>query len=229
MQVGSDEWKALLIRAALQMGVALDAQQAGRMAVHASALVQWNRRINLTAITDPVHIAIKHFLDAVLPISQIPAQGRLLDMGTGGGFPGIPLKVMRPDQSMTLIDAARKKINFVKYVLRALNATDISAVQARAETMGNDPAYRGRFQAVVCRAFSDLATIARLAAPLLVSDGRICVYQGPGGSPECTRDAEGDPCSYRILATYRYILPILGDRRILRIMQPTNLQPSNSR
>jgi len=213
MQVGSEAWKTLLIEGAVQAGLTIDRGQADRMAVHAKALVEWNRKINLTAITDATEIAIKHFLDAVLPMVHIPSQGWLLDMGTGGGFPGIPLKIMRSAQPMTLIDGSRKKINFVKHVLRQLAATDIDALQMRAEALGRETALRQRFQVIVCRALADLETIADMAAELLSPAGRIYVYQGPGDDV-----ANAHARNFQLIDTFNYTLPVLGDRRRLTVI-----------
>ncbi|RJQ81939.1 MAG: 16S rRNA (guanine(527)-N(7))-methyltransferase RsmG [Desulfobacteraceae bacterium] len=221
MQIGSEEWKALLIQGAAQAGLSINARQAGLMAEHALVLADWNRKINLTAITDPIHMAVKHFLDAVLPMPHIPAEVQLLDMGTGAGFPGIPLKIMRPAQPMTLMDGSRKKINFVKHVLRLLKVPNISAIHVRAEALARDPLYQGRFHVIVCRAFADLHVIARLAAPLLSAAGSVYVYQGPGDKSRQVMTVEAQsPSQYRLVASYAYALPILGDRRTLTVMKP---------
>ena len=198
--------------------------RSSRMAAHASALVEWNRKINLTAITDPVLIAIKHFLDAVLPLPHLPSEPPLLDLGTGPGFPGIPIKIMRPDQPVTLVDASRKKINFVKHVLRTVQISNACAIQARAEDLMNDPLYQRRYGVIVCRAFADLDTIACLAAPFLSADGNIYVYQGPGGSSRTPVPASVErqnALTYQVVATHAYVLPILGDRRLLTVIVPT--------
>lgn len=220
--IGSQQWKTLLIRGAAQAGITIEAHQAALMAAHASALLDWNRKINLTAITDPVQVAIKHFLDAVLPLPYIPSEGPLLDLGTGAGFPGIPLKIMRPAQCVTLLDASRKKINFVRHVLRMLKVPNITTIQARVEDLGKDVSCQGCFSAVVCRAFADLETIARLTAPVLSTDGRVFVYQGPGVYSEQAPAGIGrGSCSFQLLASYPYTLPILGDQRILTVLRPT--------
>jgi 16S rRNA (guanine527-N7)-methyltransferase len=218
MRVGSEEWKALLVRHAAITGITIDPWQVDQMAVHASALLEWNRKMNLTAITDPAHIAVKHFLDAVLPLPHLPQEPPLLDLGTGPGFPGIALKIMRPNQSMVLVDASRKKINFVKHVLRLLNLPNITAIQTRAEAMAKDPMHQGRYGVVVCRAFADLDTIAKLAAPVLSADGRVYVYQGPAGNAPPPALKTG---TYRVTASHTYELPLGGDRRALTVIIPT--------
>lgn len=217
MQVGSEQWLALLIRGAAQMGIAVTPSQAIQMARHAQALLEWNRKINLTAITDPEQVGIKHFIDAIIPMMHIPEQGELLDLGTGGGFPGIPLKVMRPHQPMTLIDASRKKINFVKHVLRQLALPKIEALQSRVEALGQQAVHQGRFQIIVSRAFADLDQIARAAGALLAPNGKIFVYQGP--NEEVRHIKEGSVIGHlRLLYTFVYELPMIGDSRTLVVM-----------
>jgi 16S rRNA (guanine527-N7)-methyltransferase len=203
------------------MGLQLDPRQLDRMARHAQALLEWNRTTNLTAITDPQQVAVKHFLDAILPSTHIPREGQLLDIGTGGGFPGIPLKILRPGQPMTLIDGSRKKINFVKYVIRQLGLENIEALHVRAEQFGGHPENQERFAAIVCRAVSDLNAMARLALPLLAPGGKLFLYQGPSDAPRRI-DGEADlGPGITVEASVPYCLPILGDQRTLVVLAKT--------
>lgn len=218
MRIGSAEWIAMLVRGAAEMGVAVTGPQAEQMAVHARTLLEWNRTINLTAITSPLEVAVKHCLDAIAPSAHLPHEGRLLDMGTGGGFPGIPLKILRPGQSMTLIDGSRKKINFVKHVIRQLRLPHIEAIQERAESFGRQAARQGRFQAIVSRALADLDTIVRLAMPLLAPDGKIFVYKGPIDAPHPVVHDDLFKRQLGPVETVSYRLPFLGDRRTLVIV-----------
>lgn len=218
MQVGSEQWRRLLAQGALEMGLTLTPFHLERMGLHAQTLLEWNRTTNLTAITDPAEMAVKHFLDAIGPSAHIPTEGELLDIGTGAGFPGIPLKILRPGQPMTLIDGSRKKITFVKHLIRLLNLEKITATQMRAEEMAAQPAYLCRFQAIVCRAVADLSAIARMALPLLADDGKIYTYQGPSEAPRRpTTTGELAP-SFSTIASIEYQLPVLGDRRTLVVM-----------
>lgn len=224
LQIGSAEWIAMLVQGAAQHDVAVGAHQAARMAEHARSLLDWNRKFNLTAITDPRDVVIKHCLDAVLPAEWIPCDGPLLDMGTGGGFPGIPLKIMRPAQPMTLVDASRKKINFVKYVIRQLQLPCTDAIQARAEVLGDDPKHQGRYRVVVSRALADFTTVVRLAIPFLASRGWIILYKGPG--EYYSTDALGPTPGRRFgpITTHAYTLPYLSDARTL-IVVPVHSTP----
>jgi 16S rRNA (guanine527-N7)-methyltransferase len=114
METGSREWQSFIIDGARKLGVEIDEGVTAPFSIHASELIHWNRKINLTAITNPRDIAIKHFLDSVAPAGFIPDRARLLDIGSGGGFPGIPLKILKPPISVLLIDGVRKKSQFLE-------------------------------------------------------------------------------------------------------------------
>jgi 16S rRNA (guanine527-N7)-methyltransferase len=218
MQIGDAQWVAMLIDGAAQMGMAVSGTQAALMARHAQVLLDWNRKLNLTAISDPVEVAIKHCLDAILPSPHIPLEGPLLDIGTGGGFPGIPLKIMRPEQSMTLIDGSRKKINFVKFVIRELQLPGIEAIQARAEDLAAGRAYQRHFQVIVARALADLDTIVKLSWPLLAPGGKILLYKGPDDAAQTGLTLDASDRRPVSIETVSYRLPVLGDGRTLVIV-----------
>jgi 16S rRNA (guanine527-N7)-methyltransferase len=223
MEIGSSTWLDNIVEGASQMGLTVTPGQAHQFALHGRSLLEWNRKINLTTITKPEEIAVKHFLDAIAPLDHLPAHGTLLDIGTGGGFPGLPLKVMRPDLSMTLIDGIRKKVNFVKYTIRQLGLQDIQALQVRAEDLGCDAQYAGRFDIIVCRALADLDNLLDLAVPLLARQGRIIAYQGPRYSGPALEDGDGAILSHDAHrfrnSVHDYRLPFIGDARSITILQ----------
>ena len=187
MQIGSKEWSDLIIEGAAAFDIDLDTGHTGQFALHAAELVRWNRKINLTAITDPFEVAVKHFLDSLPAARSIPADASVLDMGSGGGFPGLPLKVLRPCLSVTLIDASRKKVSFLKHVIRTLKLDNIEALHIRAEDLADDPRYRNRFHVIISRAFSSLEFFLRLAWPLLVEGGTILALKGKDDNDGITK------------------------------------------
>jgi len=180
MRIGSSEWKRLIIHGARKMGIEIDLPTADRFAIHASALMLWGQKTNLTTIRDPVEVAVKHYLDSLAPVARIPRGARVLDAGSGGGFPGIPLKIANPSLSVTLIDASRKKISFLKQILRTLELTAIEAIQGRFEALSPPPV----FDVVVSRAVSDLSTFLRMAAPLLAEDGMLITFKTKSAATE---------------------------------------------
>lgn len=188
MKIGSNSWMDLVRDGASQMGIEVNPEQAAQIAHHGQLLVQWNKRINLTTITDAKDVAIKHVIDAIAPLNYIPSKGHLLDIGTGGGYPGIPLKIMRPSQPMTLIDSVRKKVNFLKNVIRQLHLDSISAIHTRAEEMLDALPETNKFNIIVCRALANPQRAISLAAPLLLPNGRIILYLGPQEGSEIVPD-----------------------------------------
>ena len=179
MEIGSIEWNNILFTGAETLGVHLEAKQLNRFALHADELIKWNRKINITAITDPAAIAVKHFLDSIAPANFIPRDAVMLDIGSGGGFPGIPLKVVSPSLSVRLVDSSHKRVSFMKQVIRKLDLADIDAIHERAENLSENNAYSHSFDVIVSRALSDLSAFLSMALPLLKSDGIIVAFKGP--------------------------------------------------
>lgn len=223
MTIGSDDWISFVLDAAAQLGIGVNRQQASQFARHAQLLLEWNRKINLTAITDPQEVAIKHFVDAIAPLDHIPARGRLLDIGTGGGFPGIPLKIMRPGQSMTLIDSVRKKINFVRHVIRQMSLERIEALHTRAEVLADSISSDEKFDIIVCRALSDPLAALKLSRSLLAPGGHVILYQGPGPGvdsdpiPQQSINVEG--AVFYTISVATYVLPYSEFTRRLFVIQ----------
>ena len=179
MKIGSREWANVIVEGARAFDLELSSHHTDLFAVHARELVHWTQITNLTTITDPFEIAVKHFVDSLAPVAFIPPDTSfLLDIGSGGGFPGIAIKIVRPSLTVTLIDASRKKISFLKHVIRTLNLQGIEALHVRAEALADDPSYRRHFDFIVSRALSDLKSFVQQALPLLATDGVILALKG---------------------------------------------------
>ncbi len=179
MEIGSEKWKRLIIDGARHFGVCINRNQARQLALHAALMLQWNRTTNLTAITDSMDVAVKHFLDSIITGPMISPAATMLDIGSGAGFPGIPLKIMIPSLQVTLIDASRKKVSFLKHAIRTLNLENIEARQVRAEKFAKEPAVANRFDVITSRALSSIKDFVLMAAPLLAKDGAIMALKGP--------------------------------------------------
>ncbi len=137
-------------------------------------LIKWNEITNLTAITTPDEVITKHFIDSLSVAQAIPENAKLLiDIGSGAGFPGIPLKIALPHLHVTLLESVGKKTAFHKHIIKELNLKDIVAVHARAEELGVNHAYRESYDVVTARAVARLQTLAEYALPLLKIGGTL--------------------------------------------------------
>ncbi|MDH3357396.1 MAG: 16S rRNA (guanine(527)-N(7))-methyltransferase RsmG [Desulfobacteraceae bacterium] len=178
MQVGSKKWQNLIYEGAKNLDIEIDKRKTEKFAIHAIELMKWNQKTNLTAITDPFEIAVKHFLDSIVPVKIIPSNASLLDIGTGGGFPGIPLKIILPSLSVTMIDASRKKVSFLKHIIRTLELKNTDALHIRAEEFANKPGVKKKFDVIISRALSSMTSFAMTALPFLNKEGAIIAMRG---------------------------------------------------
>jgi 16S rRNA (guanine527-N7)-methyltransferase len=178
MKIGSKKWQDIIYDGANNLGIRIDRGKIEKFSIHALELIKWNQKINLTAITDPMEVAVKHFLDSIAPIPDISPNGSLLDIGSGGGFPGIPLKICLPSVSITLIDASRKKINFLKHVIRTLELENICAFHIRAEDFAKKPEAARHFDVIISRALTSMTAFTLAAIPFLKKDGVIIAMRG---------------------------------------------------
>lgn len=144
-------------------------------------LLEWNEKINLTAITEPTEVAIKHFIDSLtcLAVLDIPVGSSMVDIGTGAGFPGIPLKIYRPDLKITLMDSLNKRISFLNLTIDSLGLSEIKTVHARAEDFGQNTVYREKFDFAISRAVARLAVLAEFCLPAVKVNGYFISQKGP--------------------------------------------------
>jgi 16S rRNA (guanine527-N7)-methyltransferase len=208
--VDSDWWREKVEKAASLLGVSLSRDQLLLLSLHARLLLKWTARTNLTTITNPEEMALKHFADSLALSKFLPEKASVLDMGSGGGFPGLVLKTARPDLTVTLMDAVRKKVSFLIHVITEGRLKGISAVQGRAENMAEIPGFAKAFDAVVSRAFSDLGGFIRLAAPFLKTNGRILAMKGPGAEKEVKKVQAQCNQMELTVRTFSYNLPDKG-------------------
>ncbi|HLF27270.1 MAG TPA: 16S rRNA (guanine(527)-N(7))-methyltransferase RsmG [Anaerolineae bacterium] len=166
--------RVALIQGAAALNLSLAADQVDRFERYAAELVDWNRRINLTAITDPLEIVHKHFLDSlsILSVCDLHMGERIIDVGSGAGFPALPIRIVRPDLHVTLLEATRKKCDFLRHMVEALALDRVTVVHARAEDVAHDPAQREQYATALARAVAGLATLSEYLLPFVRIGGQ---------------------------------------------------------
>jgi len=149
-----------------RLGLELTEQQSKQFLRYQLELLDWNTRVNLTSITNPEEVMIKHFLDSLSLLMAFDApEARLLDIGTGAGFPGLPLKIVRPQWQLLLLEATGKKVAFLQHLIETLQLKDVVAVNGRAEDLAHKAEYRGSFDVATARAVTSLPALLEYAAP----------------------------------------------------------------
>lgn len=184
----------LLEEGCRQLAIPLTATQLAQFAQYYQELITWNQKFNLTGITDLQEVQTKHFLDSVVSLPLIaeafqetvpPSRMlRCIDVGTGAGLPGIPLKLVAPIFHWTLLDGTGKKITFLRHVIEQLGLTEIEVVQGRAEEVGRNNAFRAKFDIVTARAVAPLNTLVEYLLPLVTANGVVIIYKGASTAQE---------------------------------------------
>lgn len=191
--------------------------QIEKFKTYAEMLLEWNEKINLTAITDDEGVAEKHFLDSVLPLTKVdvPHGTSVIDVGTGAGFPAIPMKIFRDDIEITLLDSLNKRINFLSEVSDAL---DLSAdcIHSRAEDGGKNPDLREKFDIATARAVAPLPVLCEYCLPFVKVGGKFLALKGPNENAEDAEKAV-EILGGKICSTWNYSLPSGDNRRLIVI------------
>ena len=158
-------------------------EQLRQLVRYGELLVEWNEKMNLTAITDPAEIAEKHFLDSAMCL-KCGISGKVIDVGTGAGFPGLVLKILKPDIKLCLLDSLQKRLTFLETVTNELGLTDVEFVHARAEDGGRDKKLREKFDFAVARAVANLSTLSEYCLPFVKQNGYFIAMKGPKAQQE---------------------------------------------
>lgn len=211
--------RIMLAEGAATLGLELDEAMLDRFALLASELLKWNAKLNLTALKTVTEIVTRHYLDSLTIAAFLAPKASLLDIGSGGGFPSLPLKIVRPDIEVTSLDAVEKKIHFQRHAARLLQLERFTAVHGRAETFA--ATVGKRFDYVVARAVADLPLLARLGRPFLGADGVLLAMKGKQGREEVETSLEELGQLGFVLSDLRELaLPLSGEKRVLVFLAP---------
>ena len=155
------------------LGVHFSVEQLEQFFEYMKLLIEWNEKMNLTAITDPDEIILKHFIDSITILKEIKEESMIVDVGTGAGFPGIPLSIMNSTLKITLVDSLNKRLIFLQEVVKKLKLKNIEIIHARAEELGQNKKYREKFDIATSRAVANLSTLSEYLIPLVKIDGKV--------------------------------------------------------
>ncbi len=170
-----------LVTGAKNVHVDLTPTQEASFAIMLKELKAWNEHTNLTGITIDIDIIRKHFIDSLSVIQAIPKDAQtLIDIGTGAGFPGLPIAIIRPDLKITLVESTGKKVQYLNYIIAKLGLTNVTTINARAEEIAHTPEYREQFDVATSRAVAELRVLLEYAIPLLKTKGTLIAQKNTG-------------------------------------------------
>jgi 16S rRNA (guanine527-N7)-methyltransferase len=222
---------------AQRLGIRLNDDQLGRFQLYYETLIDWNRRLNLTRITDYEEVQVKHFLDSLscwlaierlpdLPADRAAVDFQTIDVGSGAGFPGLALKLILPALRLTLLEATGKKAEFLEFLVERLGLSQVRVIKARAEELGRDPRHREQYELVLARAVARMATLAELTVPLARMGGWVIAQKGD--DPLAEVEAAGNAISTlggRVQGILPVQLPGLEAVRHLVVLEKTAATP----
>lgn len=207
-------------------GIEITDEQMYRLGMYSEMLVQWNEKINLTAITDPEGISVKHFFDSIYPFSlvDLPKGSTLIDVGTGAGFPSCPVKIWRGDIKITLLDSLQKRITFLAQLSDSLSL-GATCIHSRAEDLGKSAEFREKFDFATARAVANLADLCEYCLPFVKVGGKFLALKGSGADEEIKQAKDAVKLlGGKIMQTTEYTLPN-GDGRTLVVIDKVSATP----
>lgn len=173
-----ENFKKRFLELANKININLTENQIEKFYKYMELLLEWNKKINLTAITDEDEIILKHFIDSLTVLKYINENDKIIDVGTGAGFPGIPIAIMMPNVRITLLDSLNKRINFLNEVIRELDLKNIETIHSRSEDCGKDIFFREKYDIALARAVANLSTLSEYLLPFIKIDGKMICMKG---------------------------------------------------
>lgn len=212
-----------------EQGFTLSDLQKNQFKRYFELLIEWNKKINLTAITEKEEVYLKHFYDSLAPVLQGHIKNepvRLLDIGAGAGFPSLPMKILCPELEVTIIDSLNKRINFLTLLAGELGLDKVHFYHGRAEDFGQDKTFRATFDIVTARAVARMQVLSELTIPFLTIGGRLIALKAAAADEELADAKNALALLFaKVVLTYNYQLPN-GDGRNLTIVEKKKETPN---
>ncbi|MCP3925730.1 MAG: 16S rRNA (guanine(527)-N(7))-methyltransferase RsmG [Desulfobacterales bacterium] len=209
MDINSEKWLETVKNGCSKFNIEVSENELSLFQKYSIELLKWNRKTNLTSIKDPFEVAVKHIIDSTYPVKIIDGAKRIIDLGSGGGFPVIPLKILKPEISFVMVESSRKKVTFLKHIIRTLKLKNIEAVNIRCEELSKDDDYKMTFDFAISRAFTELGRFINLAKPFVSEKGKIIAMKGREIDEEIVEMKKLN-LQYSI---DKYELPYISDKR----------------
>jgi 16S rRNA (guanine527-N7)-methyltransferase len=211
-------FRKILLAAADEMGLALTGEQIGLFETYREILLLWNSKMNLVSLQSEIDLPVRHFIDSLTLLPYLPSTpGTVLDIGSGAGFPSVPVKIVRGDLHMILLEASRKKSSFLKEVIRRLGLQGISVLNGRLEELLQKDR-KLSFDLIVSRATLKLPELVARGLPLLKEGGFLAAMKGPGVEEERAALDLLKDVRFRIVGSYSFTLPLTGDQRNITLV-----------
>lgn len=211
-----------------KMGLNLNDNQVIQYNTYTELLTEYNKVMNLTSITEPSEVNLKHYLDSVLPVlsGYFKDGDSVIDVGCGAGFPSVPIKIYNPSLKFTLLDSLNKRLNFLNVVIEKLGLTDIKTFHSRAEDAGHNPEYREQFDICVARAVAPLNVLMEYCTPFVKKGGYFIALKGKDGDNELENAKKASEIlNVSLIDKFEYILPGTDNERKIYVFEKKNNTP----
>ena len=221
------EFSNLMIDYGKEIDIVFSEEQLEQFYKYMNLLIEWNEKINLTAIIEPKEIILKHFIDSLTIIKYMEPNKTLIDIGTGAGFPGIPVKILRKDLKITLLDSLNKRIKFLNEVIEKLSLKNITTTHARIEEYAKNKEYREKFDIATSRAVANLTTLTEYMLPMVKVKGKAICMKGADIDEEMLKSKNSIKIlGGKIYKVEEFKLPKSEYKRNLIIIEKTNTTPN---
>lgn len=221
-----EDFKRIMIENLKEINIYLSDFQLEQFYNYMNILIEWNKFMNLTGITDPKEIIIKHFIDSLTVLDKIDKNNTIIDVGTGAGFPGIPIKIASPDTEVVLLDSLNKRVNFLNEVIKKLQLKGIKTIHGRAEDYGRDKNYREKYDVAIARAVAPLNILLEYLMPFVRVKGKCLCMKGANSEEEISLSKRAiEKLGGKLIYTEEFLIPNTDmKRKIVEIEKIKNTE-----